>query len=520
MNVVIYLLLLTGILAVILFIATIPFIKERTALIFALLVLAFAFYILGYFFELKSTNVENLFNCIRFEYVGITLIPPLWILFLMKFVNSDAKIKPRFALLLFFIPAATLVILNTNPLHHFYYTNITMETINGLTISHLEKGPWYWVQNLYFNVAVLFGVFILIRAYRKSSDLQKKRVLNLFIASLFPWIFYIFYMTGLNPSGIDFSFIGYIFTAFLFFYNLYRYKLFDVLPVARDSLFIHIQDGVFILDPKKAIVDVNDSALKMFKLDKSPVGKLVDTVDPLLAGVFDGADHYIHPIEMIFNNDTGNCWLEVRSTVLKDRFETLRGYLVIVHDITHRKLMEEQLRLAAITDALTDLPNRRQFEERFVESVHIAARYGLKLSLCICDIDFFKLINDRYGHSTGDIAIKIFAESIFTEIRDTDFVARYGGDEFCILFTNTPADKAVIAVDRIRNRLKRTPFLTPDGTEFFVTGSFGLANMPESDKNGSELTERADAALYVSKNTGRDKVTLWKPGMIHTELAD
>lgn len=180
--------------------------------------------------------------------------------------------------------------------------------------------------------------------------------------------------------------------------------------------------------------------------------------------------------------------------------------MLVTLDITERKRMEEQLREAATVDALTGLLNRRRLIETAEAAMRQARRYGSQLCLCMCDIDYFKDINDRFGHGTGDMVLAEYGALLRRAVRETDSVGRYGGDEFSMLFPSTPLGEAVKVVERIRHLLNETEFRAESGETFRVTGSFGVAVFDPESGGVARFFQSADAALYYAKRCGRDRV--------------
>jgi diguanylate cyclase (GGDEF)-like protein len=192
--------------------------------------------------------------------------------------------------------------------------------------------------------------------------------------------------------------------------------------------------------------------------------------------------------------------LEEREAALRQANEALQA------DIEARRIIEEQLRILATTDPLTGLYNRRHLETRLQETMQLALRYQLPFSCCLCDIDYFKAVNDTYGHAVGDVVLKMMGQLITEELRETDFAGRIGGDEFCLIFPNTSAEIALPAVTRLCARVRDT-IITSDGITLSVTGSFGVAD-GIAMLSHETLLQRADAALYQAKAAGRDQVAL------------
>lgn len=165
----------------------------------------------------------------------------------------------------------------------------------------------------------------------------------------------------------------------------------------------------------------------------------------------------------------------------------------------------------SITDALTGIANRRHFEWRLSEEIERARRYKYPLSTLMLDLDHFKQVNDNYGHQIGDIVLQQVAQRLRRILRRTDFLARYGGEEFIVLAPQTPADRALILAERLRQVIAESPFPIADNLQIHITISIGVAVFPDHAQNENELVRAADAALYKAKQTGRNRVCLFEP---------
>jgi diguanylate cyclase (GGDEF)-like protein len=161
----------------------------------------------------------------------------------------------------------------------------------------------------------------------------------------------------------------------------------------------------------------------------------------------------------------------------------------------------------ATTDGLTGCFNKRYFNEQLKSKLSAAERFGRKLSLIITDLDHFKVVNDTYGHATGDVVIRELGAILMRLKRQTDVVARFGGEEFCLLCEETDAAGAAQLAERVRVELERTDFETELG-KLKVTCSLGVATFPLSAGSRSALFEAADRALYRAKQSGRNRVSL------------
>jgi two-component system, cell cycle response regulator len=161
----------------------------------------------------------------------------------------------------------------------------------------------------------------------------------------------------------------------------------------------------------------------------------------------------------------------------------------------------------AVTDGLTGLHNRRYLDSHMKLLIDRATARGRPLSVCITDIDRFKLVNDTYGHDAGDAVLREFASRVRSAVRGADLACRYGGEEFVLVMPDTSADMAAGVAERLRTIVEREPFRVP-GTDVFlsITASLGLASALSAGDSPEALLKRADTALYEAKRSGRNRV--------------
>ncbi len=167
-----------------------------------------------------------------------------------------------------------------------------------------------------------------------------------------------------------------------------------------------------------------------------------------------------------------------------------------------------ELEHRAYYDYLTNLPNRRYFIERSEVELSRFHRYKGQLSIMMFDIDFFKKINDKYGHSTGDLVLEKISDISRELLRDVDIIGRIGGEEFSVLLPQTSVDEAVKVAERLRMKIFETQIVLENEISLSFTASFGVASANNCD-NIDKLLNRADLALYDAKNSGRNRVCLY-----------
>lgn len=177
----------------------------------------------------------------------------------------------------------------------------------------------------------------------------------------------------------------------------------------------------------------------------------------------------------------------------------------VVKYILKSRDFEHQYKLAT-TDGLTELYNHRFFQEQMIMQVANCSRYNTTFSLILIDIDFFKKFNDTYGHQSGDAVLRQVAQKLKRNVRSTDFVCRYGGEEMSIILPNTDKEEAIFTAQKICQVIAEKPFRLANDQESQVTISLGVASYPTDGETPSELIAHADERLYVAKENGRNQV--------------
>jgi len=177
---------------------------------------------------------------------------------------------------------------------------------------------------------------------------------------------------------------------------------------------------------------------------------------------------------------------------------------------------QERLKSVGLTDTLTGINNRRFFDQRIEEEIARSKRTSLPLTCLLLDIDYFKRINDTYGHQTGDCVLADVAKIIQSQLRTTDVLARYGGEEFSVLLTNTEKKDALDIAERIRECIESYKYRLNDQDQLGVTISIGLAILDrrierdDSKLNSQLLIKNADQALYQAKESGRNQAKFFE----------
>jgi diguanylate cyclase (GGDEF)-like protein/PAS domain S-box-containing protein len=316
-------------------------------------------------------------------------------------------------------------------------------------------------------------------------------------------------------------------------------------PERVRAAFDTLADGVLVLDPQGRIMLANRAFRELHpdgarELQGRPVRDLKwlpqhvsgdNTALPwerVLRGQSEGPDERMSIVQ-----PAGSA-IEtiVRCSPVTDVSKKVRGCIVTFHDVsdvyaandqlrqtlgdlerTREQIntQNEELRRLAMRDPMTGCLNRRAFFDVAASLVTTAAKDDSNICCIMTDIDHFKGVNDVYGHSVGDQVIQVVARALAGSVRNTDLLCRYGGEEFCILLPNTGVAEAAAIAERARATIESSASAGIRSVQVRkITSSFGVASLTEGAQNVQELIDHADQSLYVSKEAGRNRVTVWK----------
>ena len=289
---------------------------------------------------------------------------------------------------------------------------------------------------------------------------------------------------------------------------LFRPKLFNLKSLARDLVVQNLRDGIIILDNKNRVAEINAAAQGFLDVtEKEAIGKSAAELFERFPDLLDQLEEQSPAhAEISIMTPTERLYFDMTTSPVIHKSGIQLGRAVTLRDATERMKLRAEVERLATTDPLTGLLNRRHFFQTGELEVKRSVRYERPLALLTLDIDFFKKVNDAYGHTVGDKALKALAASLCDRFRQTDVVGRYGGEEFVVLLPETEKSDALKIAERIRLWVSSLSIRAEDST-FNITLSIGVSALGDVEsKTLSDLLNAADAALSRAKNNGRNRV--------------
>lgn len=465
---------------------------------------------IAYAFELTSVELEQILFWIKIEYLGLPFIPVFVLLMCTDY--ADIKLKKWHYYLLFGTPLMTIFFHYTNEFHHLYYQQTALRSHTPFPVADLTPGIWFYVHSIFLYVCIAISIVILLTQFKKTQRKFRLQIFMMVIGLIIPVIASFFYISGLSPYGLDLVPVS-ISVSFIFHgAALVSLQMFNVAPIARDSVFESIQQGVIVLNNNNVIVDFNKAIHLILPLmDKTAIGT------PITKTI--GKD--IKLTEIILERRESDYkitlhgksrWFHIHFSPVLNKHNQHIGEIITFVEITEIFLMQEKLKQLANMDGLTQIYNRNYFLEKSRQVLHSSAERGGQTAIIMVDIDHFKKVNDTYGHEAGDRVLVQVAQIIKASINSEYIFGRYGGEEFIICMPETTVLQAQEVAGKIRKNIADLVVVFND-TEIRVTASFGLAMSIISVKNIrndlQSLMFQADEALYEAKKEGRNCVSVY-----------
>jgi diguanylate cyclase (GGDEF)-like protein len=476
---------------------------------FAAVMAGLSLWTLCYTMELSSATLEGKVLWLRLKYLGSTTGPVMWFVFSLKMTGHRRWVRwPLWAALGGWVAMVWAVVFT--PLRTWMWPRIVMRP--GYPEMHTDHGPFFWVYALSLYGLILLSVVLFFRHYRTAPAVFRRQAALLVAGGFLPLGGRMTEdLLGLDLiPRVDEVIFFFLFSAILFALALFRYGALNLVPVAHDAVVRNLHAGILVLDPLGRLVELNPYAQSL--LETTPgeaIGRRLQELRPALRALDACGPH--GEIQLAPGGQPRHLSVQ-RSPI--DPGQGDAGEVIILFDITDRKEAERKLEVMAATDPLTGVTNRRFFYELAEAEVGRSLRRAHPLAVVMLDVDHFKRINDRHGHLAGDQVLRAVAAECGRSLRQSDVFARFGGEEFVCLLPETELGPATVAAERLRAAVEAAAVPVGGGPPLRVTVSVGVA-FRGADQPGSldGLLARADAAMYASKEAGRNRVTVWSPAI-------
>jgi len=453
--------------------------------------------------ELLSANLSTKLLWADLQYVSICFLPVACLAMALDYTGNSAWLTRRNLCGLGLIPLVSLGLMWTNAHHHLMRASVWLDTSAAHPVIGRTFGPWFWVHCAYSYLLLFAALAFLVHALLSRPPVYRKQPAVLLAGLAVPVLWNLFYLLkpGLLPT-FDYTPAVFAIGELIVACGLFRFQVFNLVLVARDTLLENMSDGLLVLDGASRVADLNEAARALIGrpadyILSRPIAESWPAWDQLAEPYRTGADQALISI----GKNGGRRDYEVKISELRGRANFL-GRLLVMHDVTERAVLEESLRQQALTDGLTGLANRTLFMNKLADAVHAARRHPDKLfAVIVLDLDRFKFINDTVGHPAGDTVLESVAIRLKRCVREVDTVARLGGDEFLVLLDDIDSTRDVVVVlERMLSEMRSPVYVRQQ--QMLASASMGVVLWDASYRSAEDLLHAADAAMYQAKEAG------------------
>ncbi|WMT39727.1 diguanylate cyclase [Paenibacillus sp. D2_2] len=464
-------------------------------------------YCFGYAFSLTSTSLEQLRFWNIVQYAGMPFFPPLGLLLVMQYLDYKLTRKRIIALLI--MPCLTFLINVTNESHHFFYRIYDIHSVLGAPYSEIEYGVWFIVHNIYIFGCMLAALLLLLSRWKETDSVYRPQLFALICGQLLPVVTAFLLFIGVTPDGIDPVPMVIWFSSVLYLWSITSSRMLSIMPIAKETIFNNMNDGVIVLNGTYQLIEYNQACKNMFsELDRSTIGQPFDQVWYMLTD-------QSFPVQLDTISDKLNVTIHQANYIYQLRISRLQqsnnrsGLLIIFTDITELHILQQKLEHQAYYDELTQIYNRRAFFQQSEQSLMKAKAELSSFMIILFDIDFFKKVNDTYGHKTGDQMLVHTAQICKAELGENMLFARYGGEEFVLALTGYTLVEGENFANHLRFCIEQKPLVENDRF-VSVTSSFGVSiTTGAMEETVYQLLQKADEALYAAKRAGRNQIRVF-----------
>ncbi|WP_040206756.1 histidine kinase N-terminal 7TM domain-containing diguanylate cyclase [Neobacillus jeddahensis] len=482
---------------------------RNIAYFFMLYTTSITIYCFASAFGLMATTLESMKIWTTIQYVGMPFGPPLGLLFVMQYLGL--KITRARILALLAIPCVSLAMVATNDSHHLHYRVFEVDPILGAPYIHQEIGIWYMIHGVYIFACMFVAFLLILSRWRETAKVYRPQIISLAFGQLVPMLTAFVYLIGFTPVGIDPVPMVLWLSSLLYLWSINSSRMFTIMPIAKDTIFNSINDGVMVLDESYRLIEFNQACKAMFPpLNKSMFGMDFQKIWSQLSGdpspsKFENA---AFNREIQLGTDDSKRIFQVRTSSLQHANNS-KGLLIIFTDITEIKRLQVELEHQAYYDELTQIYNRRAFFQKCEQDFAAATKALVPFTVILIDIDYFKKVNDTFGHYVGDQLLAHVVKVCQMQLKDGLLFARYGGEEFVVALKGYTLFEGEVLANQLRKAVENQPLITTEEV-ISVTLSSGVAEVAKAaEETLHQLLNKADQALYSAKRAGRNQVHVY-----------
>jgi len=465
----------------------------------ATLILAL-FWIIAQGLEMSALTLKTKLMWANIQYIPILCITCSYLLMSLRFTGNKILKKKWLYPVLFSFPIIMNILIWIDDISFLFRQNVTLNTTGSFFTISKDFGPLFYIMATFNYLIVLINCVVLLQAIKDKITIYQNQLKLLLLAVAFPVVANLVYITRIVPFRVDPTPIVFSLSSIAIFYNIFRYKLFNVIPIARSMILDNIKIGIIVLDLHGRFLDINNAARKMLDLkSQNIIGTLfVDKMNHIPECIHAFKEQQETVIETDFDYMGSYACHEISFNVLRRPDEEPIGWVIQIYDITSRKISEKIVQHAASHDPLTGLPNRAYYKTLCNAMIEKAKKAESSLVLAYVDIDNYKNINDTYGHDVGDNVLDVIAKRLVKVLPEKSIICRIGGDEFVAMFPNdSNADflhrTGEVILESINKKIPKA------GTEIYITASIGFCIFPDNGEDIEDLLRHADTAMYKVK---------------------
>ncbi len=327
----------------------------------------------SYILELAAVDIQTKIFWSIFKFGGVVATPVAWLTFAFEYTGRKIWINARRLAMLSILPLTTMIIIITNDAHGLFRTQWSLASEGGYLLLSTVNGPWFWVHAAYTYTLIMIGLVLIVRALLRWPAQYRGQMIWILLSTLTPLIANAITIFQVLPILIDLTPFAFTVTGLGMAYALFRHRLLDIAPIARDLIIDGMKDGMIVVDANRRIVDINQAALQIIGLsgEKEPIGKqLNDILAPWSELVAKYRDVSEANDEISIGEGDAQRWYELHISNLQDENKLLIGRILTARDITDRKkaeylLQESEARFRQIVENASDLIYRTDINGYF-----------------------------------------------------------------------------------------------------------------------------------------------------------